>query len=503
MFLIFFIFSLTLNANKNINTLSFALYQEPISLDPLLTYDEYTFNVTSNLYEPLIKATSSGKILPALAESWQIKDNKIIFKLRNAYWSDGSLIKIEDIYASFKRILTASNDSKSAHLLYVIKGAERFHKNIEKSFKKVGIKILSNKEIEFEFLYKNENMIETLAAPLAFVSFAPVKKELIEEAYFGQSVFAFSGPFKLKSWSHGDEILLERNEYYYENKILENRIQEIKCIIVRDEFASINLFKNGFLDFVPNLSMDSMENARKLNLNIKTFDKIALFFLNFNCEKVDKSLRKLISMTIQRDSICNKILKDGSEPAYSLVPKEFPGYESEKLFFESISKNEINKKLKLICGTDYLSQKIAQYLQEFLYFKLSIIVEIVSLNSILKVESLQKGDFDVSLNSWIADYFGPPFTFFEILKKDSSSNLSFWFHEKYEELYNKALESYYMNDKYKNLKEIEKFIFSGEFPIAPLFFMKGHYILNENIKGVTRGVSSRNPDFTYSFKTTK
>lgn len=499
MFLIFFIFTLISNANEK-STLSFSLYQEPLSLDPLLTYDEYTFNITSNLYEPLIRSNINGEIVPGLAENWKILNNRVIFKIREAKWSDGSKITIQDVYNSFKRILKASNGSKYAHLLYIIKGAEQFHKGLEKNFGRVGIKILDDQEIEFEFLYKDESMIKTLASPLTFISFAPVKKSLSKNSQFGQNVFCFSGPFKLKKWSHGDEIILERNEYYYEKNLPINKVEELKAIIIRDEFSVINLFKNGFLDFVPSLSICSFENAKKLNLKIKNFDKMALFFINFNCKRIERNLRKLIATSIEREAICNKILKDGSMPAYSLVPPRFPDYESFNLFSEISFKKVINKKLKLICNSDPLSQKIAQYIQEFLSSKLSLMIEIVSLNSILKTEILQKGDFDISLNSWIADYFGPPFTFFEILKEDSTSNFSFWSSKYYEKFYNKALSSYYIKEKYKNLKKIEKFIFREEFPIAPLFFMKGHYLLRENIKGSVRGVSSRNPDFTYSFK---
>ena len=72
-----------------------------------LTYNA-PFQVQTLLYETLVKRDAEGRIVPALASSWEFSDGgkSVTFTLRDgARWHDGTLVTADDVRIHFKRWL--------------------------------------------------------------------------------------------------------------------------------------------------------------------------------------------------------------------------------------------------------------------------------------------------------------------------------------------------------------------------------------------------------------
>jgi peptide/nickel transport system substrate-binding protein len=85
------------------NQLAITDLGEPATFNPALN------SVSTNFFgytaESLIGANGKGEIEPALAESWQINGNTIIFTLRpNLKWSDGAPLTADDVDFSFNEV---------------------------------------------------------------------------------------------------------------------------------------------------------------------------------------------------------------------------------------------------------------------------------------------------------------------------------------------------------------------------------------------------------------
>lgn len=103
------------NLDSKINNLEVNSVSEYILFDDLL--------------RPLIKYDSNGELAPDLAESWTIQDNfkKYIFKIKpDQRFSNGSLISIEDVIYSLKKLVrknaTVHGSPKKIKKIYSIEG---------------------------------------------------------------------------------------------------------------------------------------------------------------------------------------------------------------------------------------------------------------------------------------------------------------------------------------------------------------------------------------------
>lgn len=78
-------------------------------LDPHQVNDLQNTALLYDLYEGLISYDIHGNIVPAVAESWESKDQKLwLFHLRqNAKWSDGSSVTAEDFVQSWQHLLSS------------------------------------------------------------------------------------------------------------------------------------------------------------------------------------------------------------------------------------------------------------------------------------------------------------------------------------------------------------------------------------------------------------
>jgi len=94
-------------------TLVFGLAGNPDTLDPQKTSGTLTFQVVKSFYDTLVEPDTSGKIVPALAESWSVSPDGLTwtFRLRrDVVFHNGQQFTSRDVAATLNRIL----DEKTA-----------------------------------------------------------------------------------------------------------------------------------------------------------------------------------------------------------------------------------------------------------------------------------------------------------------------------------------------------------------------------------------------------
>jgi oligopeptide transport system substrate-binding protein len=102
-------------------------------LDPHLATQAADYNVLSALLEGLVAEDPVDlHPVPGVAQSWTISPDgrTYTFRLRtDARWSNGASVTAGDFVDSWRRMLTPTLGADSANLLYIIQGAEAFHKS--------------------------------------------------------------------------------------------------------------------------------------------------------------------------------------------------------------------------------------------------------------------------------------------------------------------------------------------------------------------------------------
>lgn len=99
-------------ATEGGGTFTFAINADPGALDPGMAALSVTNTVLSLAYDTLTAVDADGKIVPVLAEKWEVKPDSVTFTLRkDVTCSDGSPLTADDVAASISFITDPKNKS--------------------------------------------------------------------------------------------------------------------------------------------------------------------------------------------------------------------------------------------------------------------------------------------------------------------------------------------------------------------------------------------------------
>jgi ABC-type transport system substrate-binding protein len=180
----------------------------PGSLDPGNDYEPMSDLVLRTMCDPLIAADpETGRLRPALAQSWVVSDNggRLVIRLRKGLtFSDGSPVTADDVAYSFSRIASAEYASSAAGQLEPVLGYPEVHGDKETDNdtdrqRLAGVVPLDRQSVEITLAYRKADFIRLLTSPLV----SPVPRS-------GRRLC--SGPYALaKGYRPGDRLIrLER-----------------------------------------------------------------------------------------------------------------------------------------------------------------------------------------------------------------------------------------------------------------------------------------------------
>ena len=199
--------------------------------------------------------------------------------------------------------------------MFVIKGAKDFYnKKINKN--SLGLKIQDNKLIvTLNTPIKNFN--EWVSNPI----FYPVRKENINLSLNKKIV---NGAFKVSSFAD-DEIILERNENYWDN--INTKLKEVKISLVEDGIMAYEMFPRNEIDYFgePFYSMpfDRLNQVNTLpeKLVFPTTKYWYISIPNENKEKFfDKSEIRKLMYAVSDPEFMGKVILENNSPAIFTHP---------------------------------------------------------------------------------------------------------------------------------------------------------------------------------------
>lgn len=497
------------------------------TLDSALITAANDIFITSSIYEGLVRVDEFGKVLPATSDKWESKGNKIIFHIRkDAKWSNGDKVTAYDFEFAFKRVLspdTAAEYSFALHDTNIV-NARNFTEGKVVDFSKVGVKALNDSELELTLLISYDKPVDMIAPLLSFVTASPVKESFYESHadLFGldESSILCNGPWMVESWLNDNKIVLKKNPYYYNPSVA--KLDKITAFVVRDENTALNMYRMGTLDMLPTVSSDLVNVFRSMGEYVE-YQGGKSTSLHFNCKNKflsNEKIRKAISIAIDRDMLCSKILKNTAKPAYGIVPEGFSGEsndfrkeqgslftdgnisEAHRLVEEAKTELKVkNISLSMIIANfdDFL--RVAQFLQSQLS-KIGIDISIISMSKNMRIAREISRNYDISISSWSADHGGIPITFFNRYPSFSSMSRIEWINDEFDNLIKSFFNSENMLERTIFLKKAERVLVDGKdghFPIAPIYFAISGFAIKKNIKGVKMYIGFQLPDFRNAY----
>ena len=250
---------------EELNTSAFlvATEDEPDTVDFQCTSIHYT--IAQNVFNRLVgmenDADGNAEILPELAESWDISDDRrsYTFHLREGVtFSNGSALTASDVRYTFTRLLTHP-DSCNRDIADCIVGADSLEKGLTNRL--AGFEILS----DLDFTITLDNVFEAFLACLSMPGASILDEETTAEAgdRFGldPAWTIGTGSFILESWEPGKGMLLTANQNCWQGP---PRCAGLDLRFMTDAEEIRLLFEDGGLDI----------------LNLDDVGKTAEFFLH-------------------------------------------------------------------------------------------------------------------------------------------------------------------------------------------------------------------------------
>jgi len=509
--------SQTVAPTAKVQKTSFNAGAEPKTLDPALSTGVPESHIQTALFEGLTRIGEGEKVMPGIAETWtQNTDGTVItFKLRDAKWSNGDAITAEDFKYAWLRALSPELASEYSYQLYYIKGAEDYNSK-KGTAEAVGLKVVDPKTLEV-----------TLAAPtpyfIALTSFHtlyPVNKKAIEankDWSLKAETFVSDGPFKMKEWKHNDQVVVVKNENYWDAKNV--KMAEVDFNLLEDAKAALTAFEAGQLDGTDNIPTEDIDRLKASKV-LKSAPYIGTYFYRFNVTKKpfdDVKVRKALTMAINRQTLIDKVVKGGQKPALAFTPPGMVDVEAGKDFRTvggDFIKEDVTEAKKLLAEAGYPDGKnwpadatilyntssnhklIAEAIQNMWKTNLGIDVKLRNEEWAVYLESQKKLNYNISRAGWIGDY-SDAMTFMDMFVTGGGNNETGWSNAEYDkQIKTIANKSGDQKVRIPAMHAAEK-VLMDEMPIMPIYYYVNNFVLKDGIKGAFR--SSLGPiDFKYA-----
>lgn len=476
---------------------------EPATLDPRKGGDVISSHMHFLLFEGLVRLNPDRSISPAVAESFEISEDRTVytFRIRDAGWSDGTPVTAYDFEKSWKDILNPSFPSVNAHLLYPIKNAEAAKKGVS-PLSEVGI-IASDAK----------TLIVTLDRPtpyfldlISFCVFFPVKSQIDADhpdwAYNSGDHFISNGPFILKEWKHNNEIIAMKNPNYWDSARV--RPDLIHFSMIGDETTTLQMFQSGQLDMIGDplspLPIDALPTLMK-SAKLQTHPTGGTTMIAFNVDNPlfsNVKIRKAFAYAINREAIVKNITQMGEMAALNAVPPILKDNRNRTFFtdndadlaktlFEqgmqelSVTRKKFND-ITYCYSTSELNGKIAQTLQQQWLDVLGVHVKIEGVEFKVLMQKLAKRDYSFAQSLWCAQY-NDQMNILERFKfKTNIKNYANWENPEYIHLLEASF--YEDGDKRAEILEQAEGIFLNEMPICPIYHWGMSYMVQPYLSNV-------------------
>jgi peptide/nickel transport system substrate-binding protein len=287
--------------------------EEPVSMDPSLSFGGGSLVTTDNWGEYLVQRTTSGDLKPGLCSTWKMSpDGKVIdFALRKGVkFHSGDPMTVKDIVFSFERA-REKNPTTRTRLSLV----ER-------------IEVIDDYQFKMHFKTPDVTFIPTLGGMFAVVSKAYYDR--VGEDKFIKEPSA-TGPYKVVRYVPGEYLDLERFEDYWGPK---PPVKEARFYFVREDTTKIAKLKAGEVDIVNGCPYPSVKDIEKTpGLRVVRFENnhpTPSIIFNARNPKVpwhDRRVRLAMAYAIDSDTIVKSVLLGLPNRYAFLAPYEL-GYDA-------------------------------------------------------------------------------------------------------------------------------------------------------------------------------
>lgn len=400
---------------------SLRISADPTTLDPALIVDVTGGLIAAKLFNGLVRLGDDLGIVPDIAERWEVRDNGLsyIFHLRKGVtFSNGREVTAHDFLYSFRRVLDPATGSPNTWVFEKIAGAKDYAGGRRPDVP--GLQVLDDATLRITLSRPFAPFLQLLSMTAAYV----IPREEVSSRGSGfQRHPVGTGPFVLSNWSHHQELVLERNDAYFQPRA---RVRGITFRIIPEDLTAVTEFEVGNLDVI---TLPAPEYRRYADSSmwaglISGQEGLNTYYLGFNCARqpfASARLRRAVSHAIDREKILRTYYEGRGRLASGPVPDSIrkwrpapeAGYDPGKARELITREGMLGRTVNFYITSDQEVRDIAEIIQAFLA-KAGLPVKITQLEWSAYKAALNHGEADLFWISWWADYPDPENFFFPL-----------------------------------------------------------------------------------------
>jgi len=284
--------------------------QEPTTLDPTADATASIDGIfTHNVFQSLTNVTEAGKVIPDLAASWTISDDKLTYTfslVQGAKYHDGTDFNADDVKFSFDRAMAEDSVNPS-----------------KKIFKKIAsVTVIDPNTVEIKLSSRDAFFLFNMAKGDASI----VGSESVDS---NKTNPIGTGPFKFTSWTRGDRMILSKYAEYRDAGNV--ALDKVEFRFISEPAASSAAILAGEIDAFPGFPAPEMlpqfEADPRFDVRVgSTEGEVILAMNNAKPPFDDIRVRRAVSYALNRDEIIDGAMYGRATPIGSFYPPHGDAY---------------------------------------------------------------------------------------------------------------------------------------------------------------------------------
>ncbi len=489
---------------------------EIASLDPQIATDGTSFEVIADFTDGLMQMDSDGKAVNAIAESHEVSEDGLTYTFhlkKDAKWSNGDPVAADDFVFGWQRAVDPDTASEYSYMLSDIGQVKNAADIIagKKPVTDLGITAVDENTLKVELNVP----VSYFLSLMYFPTFYPVNRsfyESLDKGSFGTSpeTVLSNGAFKLDSYEPAalSFDLVKNPDYYDADKIT---LSGLSYQVIKDSQQAFMSYQNGDLDIVK-LSGDQVDQVKDdPELNVEGAG--CMWYLTMNSHEIpalnNVNMRLALTNAIDRASIVEDVVKDGSVATYTAVPPQFAtgpdgsDFSADQDKFHGVCADDPDKaaefyeKAKQELGQDTFefellledqteTQNVGAVLKEQIESALpGVTIDLKVEPKKQRLEDIQNGKYEVCLTRWGPDY-ADPMTYLSMWITDNLNNYGFWSNADYDAIIADCTTGAHINDpkaRWNAMYDAETIVMD-EAVIAPVYTKADANMIKSAVSGI-------------------
>ena len=535
------------------------LGSEPSKLNSVLATGSVDGNVLRHIMLGLVELDENDEAQPGVAESWSHSDDKLTytFKIREGMkWSNDEPVTAHDFEYAFDQQFYALNGaSYAATWAALFEGAnemlapegipqppegatvdektaffgsdeyiDAYNTAFEAASATKGYKAVDDYTLEI----KLTGPYDYFVGLLAYQSFYPVNEKAVEAMKGKNSIekltnyatdadkIVTNGPFDMETWAHESEIVLVKNDDFYDAE--NTKLEKITMKMITDTNTAYNDFKAGTIDMI-GITPEQVDLLAKDGVETDMYNDGSTWYLEYNVNNPglnNKKVRQALTMAADAQTLVDAIVKNDTTVASSFTPPailagEFQSevgelldisrdFDKAKALLEEGLAEEgmtiADLKITILGDEGENTKKTYEAVQAGFKENLGLEIGIEQVTYKARLARMDNMEFDIVFAGWGPDY-NDPMTFLDLWVTGGGNNHMKWSNADYDAAIAAAYKEADTAKRNEYLITAEK-ILAEECPVGTLYWRTKDYVTSDRLEGVYR-TAFQDMDFTEAY----